>query len=120
MNGDAEARGPERLAVLLIGEDPLARAGLAALLAGEPELEIVGQSAPGEEAAQAIERLRPQTLLWDLGSSWLHPQETPGEEGPPAVALLPREEEAARALAAGAQGVLLRNAGPARIAAALR
>jgi two-component system nitrate/nitrite response regulator NarL len=120
MNGDQDRSGPGRLTVLLIGEDPLARAGLVALLAAEPDLDIVGQTAPGEDAAQSLERLRPLALLWDLGVPWLSNHDSSAGSGPPAVALLPREEAAAGALAAGAKGVLLRDAGPARIAAALR
>jgi two-component system, NarL family, nitrate/nitrite response regulator NarL len=130
MNGDLERESGEvergetgTLAVLLVGEDPLARAGLAALLAGEPGIAVVGESAPGEEAAVAAERLRPAAALWDLGlepRSWLERQRAAGGEGPPAVALLARERTAAEALAAGARGLLLREAGAGRMAAALR
>src|SRR5262245_3982550 len=119
--GEGEESGT--LTVLLVGEDPLARAGLAALLAGEPGLAIVGESAPGEEAVAAAERLRPAAALWDLGlepRSWLERQRAAGGEGPPAVALLPRDRSAAEALAAGARGLLPRDARAGRVAAALR
>jgi DNA-binding NarL/FixJ family response regulator len=114
---DLDGRGATR--VLIVGEDPLARGGLAGLLAGEPGLSIVGQTAPGGQTAAAMNGLQPEAVLWDLGVS---PREVPALLGSlPAVVVLAADEEvAAEALAAGARGVLPREAGPGRIAAALR
>jgi len=108
--------------VLLIGDDPLARSGLAALLAAEPGIAIVAQAAPGEDAAAAIAEHDPDVVLWDLGSRPQNPLELPGtpaEEGAPLLALAPDDGPAAEALAAGARGVLYRDAGPRRLVAAL-
>jgi two-component system, NarL family, nitrate/nitrite response regulator NarL len=112
MDGKGETR------VLIVGEDPLARGGLAVLLAGAEGLLVVGQSAPGAQTAAAVTGLQPDAVLWDLGVS---PRELPGGIGSlPAVVVLAADEEvAAEALAAGARGVLPREAGPGRIAAAL-
>jgi len=117
---------PGEIRVLLVGGDPLARSGLAALLAGEPGLALAGQAAP-DEAASAVERLRPDVLLWDLGAgaaSTADPLALPNLEdedtGPPALVLVPSEDLAAEALAAGARGLLFRDAGAARLAAALQ
>jgi two-component system nitrate/nitrite response regulator NarL len=108
--------------VLLVGDDPLARSGLAALLAGEPGIRIVGQAASGEDAAAALAQDDPEVVLWDLGprpDTPLEPPGAPGEDGVPLLALVPDEGPAAEALAAGAQGVLYRDTSAARLAAAL-
>jgi len=108
--------------VLLVGDDPLARSGLAALLSGEPGIQIVGQTALGEDAAAALAQDDPDVVLWDLGprpEAPLEPPGAPGEDGVPLLALVPDEGPAAEALAAGARGVLYRDTSAARLAAAL-
>jgi len=115
------------LAVLVVGDDPLARSGLAALLAGDPGLAVVGQSATIEVADRSeigtSGSAAANVALWDLG---LHPGPTlealadAAESGPPIVALLPDDEAAAEAYAAGARGLLFRDAELVRLAAALR
>ena len=113
------------LPLLLVGDDPLARSGLAALLAAEPDLAIVAQTTPAELAAGAAGAgdLAPRVALWDLG---LAPGPALGRladlagSGPPVLALLADEELAADAYAAGARGLLFRDAAPGRLAAALR
>jgi two-component system nitrate/nitrite response regulator NarL len=111
--------GADGVRVLIVGEDPLARSGLAILLSTEPGVAVAGQSAPGAEAETAAASLQAEAVLWDLGVS---PKETPNGFGalPGVVALVADEDLAAEALAAGARGVLLRDAGAPRIAAALR
>jgi two-component system, NarL family, nitrate/nitrite response regulator NarL len=122
MDGTGETR------VLIVGEDPLARGGLAVLLAGAAGVLVVGQTAPGAQAVAAVTGLQPDAVLWDLGVS---PREVPDGIGgvggvggvgslPAVVVLVADEEVAVEALAAGARGVLPREAGPGRIAAALR
>lgn len=105
--------------MLIVGEDPLARGGLAVLLAGEPGVEVLGQTSPGAGTAAAVAALQPDAVLWDLGVS---PRSVPEGIGglPGVVALAGDEELAAQALAAGARGALPRDAGPGRLAAALR
>lgn len=107
--------------VLLIGDDTLARVGLAALLASQPELRVVGQAAAdGLEAMLAA--ARPDVLVWDLGwdpESGLEVMADLTASGLHAVALVPDASFAAEARSAGASGVLLREAGPERLAAAV-
>src|SRR6202035_5908551 len=102
----------------------LRRSASAALLAGERALALAGQAAP-DEAASAVERLRPDVLLWDLGAgaaSTADPLALPNLEdedtGPAALVLVPSEDLAAEALAAGARGLLFRDARAARLVAA--
>jgi signal transduction histidine kinase/DNA-binding NarL/FixJ family response regulator len=62
------APAPSRPRVLVAARQPALRAGLARLLAWtEPGLEIAGEAATAEEAAEACRRLRPEVALVDLG-----------------------------------------------------
>ena len=109
------------LRVLIIADDPLARAGLAAVLADQPGLVICGRASSLDDLRAAVDLYRPDVLLWDAG--W-HP--TPSlarladlEARVPVAILLPDEADAHQAWTAGARGLLRRDAEPSRIAAAL-
>ena len=54
---------PEPLRVLLISDQPIYRAGLTALLAEVPTIDLVG-SVVLQAAAESIRALRPQLALW--------------------------------------------------------
>ena len=54
--------------VLVISDDPLARAGLSFLLAQDGGIQVVGQAGAGEGEA-AVDLYRPQVVVWDLGVS---------------------------------------------------
>lgn len=57
---------PTQIRVLIVDDEPLARDRVRALAAGQPDLEVVGESADGEEALEAIERLRPDLVFLDI------------------------------------------------------
>lgn len=105
----------EPLRVLLVSADPLARAGLAALLAARPELRLVGDADPARAAAAATDA---GAVLWDLGGGGAEAL-APVAAALPLVALVAGEAQAGDALRAGARGVLDRGAGPDALAAAL-
>src|SRR3972149_11567160 len=94
------------LRVLIVSDDFLARAGLAALLAGEPGCVIVGQVAPQDSPASWADVYRPDVVLWDLG--W---KPAPALEALvdlrdaelPVVALLPDATHATEVRSAGAR-----------------
>ncbi len=109
------------LRVLVIADDPLARAGLAAVLADQSGLVVCGRASSLDDLAAAVELYRPDVLLWDAG--W-HPAPSLArladlEARAPVAILLPDEADARQAWTAGARGLLRRDAEPARIAAAL-
>jgi two-component system, NarL family, response regulator len=52
--------------VVSADDHPLIREGLAALVAGYPDITIVGEASDGIEAVQQFENLRPDVLLMDL------------------------------------------------------
>jgi DNA-binding NarL/FixJ family response regulator len=52
--------------VLLVDDHPVVRAGVAGMLAGEPDIDVVGEAASGAEAVAAARALRPDVVLMDL------------------------------------------------------
>jgi two-component system, NarL family, nitrate/nitrite response regulator NarL len=107
--------------VLIVADDPLARAGLATLLADLPDLQIAGRVSGADDLAAALETHQPDVLLWDMGwkpeAGLARLAERPAAL--PVVALLNDEEDALQAWRAGVQGLLPRDASPERIAASL-
>src|ERR1700732_2991880 len=71
-------RSPPVLRVLLVGDDPLDRGGLAYLLSGGPGLAVVAQ-ADALGAAAAVERDDPEVAVWDLGADPLGWLRAPGD-----------------------------------------
>lgn len=55
------------LRVLVVADDHLARAGLAALLDGRPGCAVEGQVSPAEYSAEAADLYREDVSVWDLG-----------------------------------------------------
>jgi PAS domain S-box-containing protein len=60
----ARASG-ERVPVLLVDDHAMMRQGLRALLADEPQLEVVGEACDGLEALELVARLEPRLVLMD-------------------------------------------------------
>ena len=52
--------------VMVVDDHGVVRRGLVAYLEEEPDLELVGEAADGEEAVQMCEQLRPDVILMDL------------------------------------------------------
>ena len=117
------------LRVLIVADDPLARAGLATLLSHQPDCTIIGQMAAHAEVLAELLLYRPDVVVWDLGwEPTLGPADAPAgleylaevrDTGKPVVALLPDERYAAPVWAAGVRGLLLRDTDAETIALAL-
>ena len=52
--------------VLIVDDHQLVRTGLVGLLEQEPGIQVIGESASGEEAVRAVDELNPQVILMDL------------------------------------------------------
>jgi two-component system, NarL family, nitrate/nitrite response regulator NarL len=110
------------LRILIIAEDPLARAGLAMLLSDQPGCTVVGQLAGEAAQPSSLDTFQPDVLLWDLG--WdptlaLEMLAGLSDAGLPLVALLTDETYAIEAWTAGAHGLLPRETDGANLRAAL-
>jgi DNA-binding NarL/FixJ family response regulator len=54
------------LRILLVDDHAVVRAGLRALIEGEPGLAVVGETGDGQEAVRLVPALRPDVVLMDL------------------------------------------------------
>ncbi|MFF0341682.1 response regulator [Kribbella sp. NPDC004875] len=114
--------------VLLADDHPVVRAGLRAVLATEPGIEVVAEAATAEEAVSRAGRGDVDVVLMDI-------QFGKGMNGAEATAAITRRTEAPRvlivttydtdsdilpAIEAGATGYLLKDAPPEDLAAAVR
>ncbi|GLH99666.1 response regulator [Phytohabitans aurantiacus] len=113
--------------VMVADDQAVVRAGIAAVLAAEADIEVVGQSADGEAAVAQALALRPDVAVLDI--------RMPGVDGLTATARITAEVPATRvvvlttfgldeyvfaALRAGAAGFLLKDAEPERVVDAVR
>jgi DNA-binding NarL/FixJ family response regulator len=111
-----------RLRIFILGDDPLARAGIAASLASQADARVVGEAPASEAGIEAAQQASPEVIVWDLG---LEPsadlERLEGRLGllPPVLGLIPQEDSAAEAWLAGVRALLLREVdGPRLLAAA--
>ncbi len=113
--------------LLLVDDDALVRSGLALILGGAPDLEVVGQAGDGDEAIRLIPELRPDVVLMDIRMPTLDGVEATRilkarADGPKIVVLTTfgADEHVVAALSAGADGFLLKDTPPADIVDAVR
>jgi two-component system, LytTR family, response regulator len=56
----------DRIRVLIVDDEPLARRGIRQLLAHEPDVEVVGECRDGREALTALDTLAPDLVFLDV------------------------------------------------------
>jgi DNA-binding NarL/FixJ family response regulator len=64
--GGSEATARRRIGVLIVDDQALVRTGFRMILEAEPDLEVVGEAADGEEAIDLTRRLEPDVVLMDV------------------------------------------------------
>ncbi len=113
--------------VLVVDDDPLVRSALALMLGGQPDLEVVGEAADGREALARVDELRPGVVLMDIRMPRMSGLEATralhDRPDPPRVIVLTTfdaDEHVVEALAAGADGFLLKDTPPPQILDAIR
>ncbi|PTA84905.1 DNA-binding response regulator, partial [Kosakonia sp. H7A] len=57
---------PASIGVLIVDDHPLLRDGLAAMIAHQPDMRLLGEASDGEEAVARFQALRPDVVLMDL------------------------------------------------------
>jgi DNA-binding NarL/FixJ family response regulator len=113
--------------VLVVDDDPLVRSALGLMLGGEADIEVVGEAADGGEGLRLAAELRPHVVLMDIRMPRLDglaaTRELHARPDPPRVIVLTTfdaDEHVVEALAAGADGFLLKDTPPPQIVAAIR
>ncbi|MFI6983716.1 response regulator [Embleya sp. NPDC050154] len=114
--------------VLVVDDQILIRAGLAALLRAAPGIDVVGEASDGAEAIDLAAKLRPELILMDIRMPEVSGVEATerilaaAEGTPPRIVVLTTfdlDEYVYAALRAGASGFLLKEIGPQRLLAAI-
>jgi two-component system nitrate/nitrite response regulator NarL len=103
--------------ILVVADDPLSRAGLAALLAGRADVAIAAE-VRADDAARAAAELHAGAAVWDLGPPGADLPALGGLAATPVVAVAADDAQAGDAIRAGARAVLFRGASADALATA--
>ncbi|WP_405392468.1 response regulator transcription factor [Streptomyces sp. NBC_01102] len=115
--------------VLLADDQLLVRAGFRALLDAQPDIEVVGEAADGEEAVRLVRELRPGTVLMDIRMPLLDGLAATREiTGDPALSevkvvmltTFELDEYVFEAIRSGASGFLVKDTEPDELLRAVR
>lgn len=113
--------------ILIVDDHAIVRKGLRALLATEPDVQVVGEAGNGEEAVARAQALEPDVVLMDLVMSKMDGIEATrritGQMPGVRVLVLTSfaaDEKVFPAIKAGALGYLLKDTGPDELVQAIR
>ena len=127
MAEERRSAAPVPARVLLVDDHELAREALCSIFGREPDLQVVGEAADGEEAVVLVRRLRPDLVLMDVrmpGTDGLAATRTIRAEVPATRVLLlttyDTSEYVLEGLRAGADGYLLKGASKQELLGAIR
>ncbi|MCP5109435.1 MAG: response regulator transcription factor [bacterium] len=108
---------------LIADDEPIARRTLGELLEDQPEVEVVGEAATGEETLEQIRKLRPEVVFLDLHMPELDGfgvvRSLRGETLPLVIYVTAYSEHALEAFDTGAVDYLLKPGRPERLETAI-
>lgn len=114
------------ISVILIDDEPLVRAGLAAIIDSDPGLEVVGEGDDGTEALDLVTRSDPDVVVMDVHMPHLDGLEATrllmSRQEPPRVLILTTfdsDDYVFEALRVGADGFVLKRAQPSELVRAV-
>jgi DNA-binding NarL/FixJ family response regulator len=124
------AAGADSTRCLVADDQAMVREGFAAVLAAQPDLQVVGQAADGAEAVARTRQLSPDVVLMDVRMPVMHGLQATreilygaAEQQRPRVLMLTTfdlDDYVYEALRAGASGFLLKDATAAELVHAVR
>jgi DNA-binding NarL/FixJ family response regulator len=121
-----DGAGRPKIKVLVVDDHLIVRNGLAQLIASSDNVEQVGSVGDGQEAIEAVERLRPDVVLMDLSMPVMDGIEATSaisKRFPEAKIVVltsfSDQQRVIAALDAGAEGYVLKHADPEQILAAI-
>ena len=119
--------------VVLVDDEPIVRSGIAMLLSGEPDIEVIADVAGGPAAVELVIEQRPDVVVTDVRMPGMDGVETTrrivagtaggGDERQVKVLVLTTfhvDKAVYAALRAGASGFILKDAAPTELVAAVR
>jgi DNA-binding NarL/FixJ family response regulator len=122
-----EPRVPNPVRVLIVDDDALVRSALMLMLGGRSDLTVLGEAHDGEQAVIATRELRPDVVLMDIRMPGIDGIEATrrlvAAAGAPRVIVLTTfdtDEHVFAAIAAGAEGFLVKDTSPADLIAAIK
>jgi DNA-binding NarL/FixJ family response regulator len=113
--------------VLIVDDDPLVRSALGLMIGGQSDIEVVAEASDGRAGLAMSEQHRPDVVLMDIRMPVLNgldaTRELHQKPNPPRVIVLTTfdaDDYVTGAIAAGADGFVLKDTPPAEIVAAIR
>ncbi|NAS21402.1 response regulator [Herbidospora sp. NEAU-GS84] len=110
--------------VIVADDQEIVRTGLVMILEAHDDIEVVGQAADGRRAVELARRLRPDVCLLDIRMPGMNgieaTRELSQEVAVVVITTFDLDEYVYAALRAGARGFLLKDAGSALLAQAIR
>ena len=117
----------KKIKILIADDHSVVRIGLATLLGYKKDLTVVGEAENGEEALAATRKLKPDVVIMDLvmpGLNGVEATKAIRTELPDTKVLIltsfGSSEDAARAIAAGASGVIMKDSANRELIEAIR